>query len=211
MMIDTIALGDFLANCYCVRKDEQATECLLIDPGLEPEPLVQFLDAKGLTPALIVLTHGHADHIGGLETIRQRWPRVRVMIHEADAGMLPDPNVNLSILAGTMVQARPADVLLGDETRFLTELGMRFEVLHTPGHTPGGICLYSAKDGVLFSGDTLFAGSVGRSDFPGGDHEQLIEGIRQKLLTLPEQTTVYPGHGPATTLRNERKHNPFLR
>jgi len=211
MIIDTLPLGDFLANCHCLRADEQATECLLIDPGLEPEPLVQFLTEKGLTPVLVLLTHGHVDHIGGLETIRAHWPNIRVAVHEADAEMLCDPNANLSILAGTMVQARPADIVLGEETRFVSDLGMRFEVFHTPGHTPGGICLYAAKDGVLFSGDTLFAGSVGRSDFPGGDHEQLIDGIRQKLLTLPEETKVYPGHGPVTTLRNEKKHNMYLR
>jgi hydroxyacylglutathione hydrolase len=113
MIIETLALGDFLANCYCLRADAQAKGCLLIDPGLDAEPLVQFLDEEGLTPAFVVLTHGHADHIGGIETIRQRWPEVRVAIHKADAAMLPDPTANLSLLAGRMVQARPAEVLLG--------------------------------------------------------------------------------------------------
>jgi glyoxylase-like metal-dependent hydrolase (beta-lactamase superfamily II) len=211
MNIETLVLGDFQANCYCVRTDEKARECLLIDPGMNPEPLIRFLDHEGLTPEMIVLTHGHVDHIGGVETVRQRWPKVQAAIHQDDAEMLTDPNANLSVLAETMVQARPAEILLGEDSPFLNAVGLRFQILHTPGHTPGGICLYSAKDEILFAGDTLFAGSVGRADLPGGDFEQLITGIRHKLLILPEQTKVYPGHGPATTIRNEKKHNPFLR
>jgi glyoxylase-like metal-dependent hydrolase (beta-lactamase superfamily II) len=211
MNIETLVLGDFQANCYCVRTDEKARGCLLIDPGMNPEPLIRFLDHEGLTPEMIVLTHGHVDHIGGVETVRQRWPKVQAAIHQDDAEMLTDPNANLSVLAETMVQARPAEILLGEDSPFLNAVGLRFQILHTPGHTPGGICLYSAKDEILFAGDTLFAGSVGRADLPGGDFEQLITGIRHKLLILPEQTKVYPGHGPATTIRNEKKHNPFLR
>jgi hydroxyacylglutathione hydrolase len=211
MNIETLVLGDFQANCYCVRNDEKAGACLVIDPGMNPEPLIRWLDDEGLTPEMIVLTHGHVDHIGGVETVRQRWPKVQVAIHQEDAGMLMDPSANLSVLAETMVQARPAEMILGPESPFLNAAGLRFQILHTPGHTPGGICLYSAKDEILFAGDTLFAGSVGRADLPGGDFEQLITGIRQKLLMLPEQTKVYPGHGPATTIRNEKKHNPFLK
>lgn len=211
MRIDTLVLGELEANCYCLRADEKAHKCLLLDPGMNPEPLIRFLEEEGLTPEMIVLTHGHVDHIGGVETVRQRWPKVQVAIHADDGGMLTDPNENLSILAGTMVQTRPAEVLLSEEEKFLSTAGLRFQILHTPGHTRGGICLYSAADETIFAGDTLFAGSVGRADLPGGDFEQLISGIRQKLLILPEQTKVYPGHGPATSIRNEKKHNPFLR
>ncbi len=209
MKIETIALGDYQANCYCLRPNDTSAFCLLIDPGLSPEPLVRFLKHNGLTPEAIVLTHGHADHIGGVETVRQYWPQVKTAISQADAEMLTSPVKNLSVLAEGMVQARPAEVCFTDEEYF-EAAGLRFEILYTPGHTPGGICLYHAEEGVLFSGDTLFAGSVGRSDFPGGDHALLIDGIRRKLLTLPEQTKVYPGHGPATTLRSEKRHNPFL-
>ncbi len=211
MNIDTVVLSDFEANCYCVRKSAKQKQCLLIDPGLNPEPLIRFLRANDYQPVAIVLTHGHVDHMGGVESIREYWPAVEVAIHQDDAEMLTNPALNLSIMAGTMAQARPAEVLLDSASPYYTAAGLRFQVLHTPGHTPGGICLYSAKDEVLFAGDTLFAGSVGRSDFPNGSHETLIDMIKTKLLTLPEQTSVYPGHGPVTTLQAEKKYNPFLK
>ena len=124
--------------------------------------------------------------------------------------MLTNPTENLSLMAGAMIQARPAEVLLDSENTFYEAAGMRFEVFHTPGHTPGGICFYAADESVIFAGDTLFAGSIGRSDFPGGNHRVLIDMIRQKLLTLPPKTAVYSGHGPTTTIGNEIASNPFL-
>lgn len=210
MIIDTIVLGEFEANCYCVRKSAKQKKCLLIDPGLNPEPLIRFLHTNDYQPAAILLTHGHVDHIGGVESIREYWPEVQVAIHEKDAVMLRDPAQNLSIMAGTMVQARPAEVCLADEQDYYSAAGLRFRVLLTPGHSPGGICLYSAKDEVLFSGDTLFAGSIGRTDFPSGNHADLIESIRTQLMILPEQTKVYPGHGPTTTIQQEKQYNPFV-
>lgn len=209
MLIATFVLGDFQANCYCVQADAKAKDCILIDPGQHPFPMIQHLQHKHLNPAAIILTHGHIDHIGGVELVREQWPDTQVYIHTADAAMLTDPDENLSMVAGTVFQARPAEKILAGETR-IEIAGLQFEVLHTPGHTPGGVCLYNAPEGILFSGDTLFAGSVGRSDFPGGDAEQLIQGIKTKLLILPDTTRVYPGHGPATTVRNEKRHNPFL-
>jgi glyoxylase-like metal-dependent hydrolase (beta-lactamase superfamily II) len=210
MLIDTMVLGDFQTNCFCVRQDEQASDCLIIDPGMGAEVLVQTLQQKEYIPVAIALTHGHADHIGGVESIRQRWPEVQVAIHKDDASMLTNPTENLSLMAGAMIQARPAEVLLDSKNTFYEAAGMRFEVFHTPGHTPGGICFYAADESVLFAGDTLFAGSIGRSDFPGGNHRVLIDMIRQKILTLPPQTTVYSGHGPTTTIENEIGSNPFL-
>jgi glyoxylase-like metal-dependent hydrolase (beta-lactamase superfamily II) len=210
MVIDTIVMGDYQTNCYCVRKDKDAGECLLLDPGLEPEPLVMMLKKNGHTPVDILLTHGHVDHIGGVESIRRHWPKVRVAIHKDDANMLTSPAENLSLMAGSMVQTRPADVLLDSEKMYYQAAGLRFQVIHTPGHSPGSICLYSAHDHILFAGDTLFAGSVGRTDFPSGSHEALMDSIQKKLMILPERTQVYTGHGPETTLGNEKKFNPFL-
>lgn len=210
MIIDTIVLGDYQTNCFCVRQNEETGDCLIIDPGMEAGPLVQMLKKNDYIPVEILLTHGHADHIGGVETLRQHWPEVRVAIHKDDATMLTSPAENLSLMAGVMVQARPAEILLNSNESDYEAAGLRFKVLHTPGHTPGGICLYASDEDILFAGDTLFAGSIGRSDFPGGSHELLIEMIQQKLLVLPGQTTVYTGHGPTTTIGNEKASNPFL-
>lgn len=210
MVIDTIVMGDYQTNCYCVRNDKDAAECLIIDPGLEPEPLVMMLQQNDFTPVDILLTHGHVDHIGGVESIREHWPKVRVAIHKDDAGMLTSPAENLSLMAGSMVQARPAEVLLDSEKMYYQAAGLRFQLIHTPGHSPGSISLYSAHEHILFAGDTLFAGSVGRTDFPGGSHGALIDSIKTKLLILPKKTVVYTGHGPATTIENEKKYNPFV-
>jgi hydroxyacylglutathione hydrolase len=209
MHIETFVLGDFQTNCYCVRTDSAKKECILIDPGLSPFSMIQKLQKEHLKPEAVILTHGHIDHIGGVEQVRKQWPATQVYIHKADAAMLTDSNENLSALAGTLFQSRPAEVLLDGDTK-MEVAGLTFEVFHTPGHTPGGVCLYAVLEGIAFVGDTLFAGSVGRSDFPGGDHDQLIESIQTKLLTLPETTKIFSGHGPETTIRNEKRHNPYL-
>jgi hydroxyacylglutathione hydrolase len=209
MKIDTLILGLYENNCYVLRKDEKHKDCLIIDTGLEAEPLIEFLQQHSLDPEAILLTHGHADHIAAIGELRNHWPNIKVCIHREDAQMLLNPKTNMSALAGMSFRTSPADIFLEDDAT-VSYAGISLDVLHTPGHTPGGVCFYISGAGVVFSGDTLFAGSVGRTDFPYGDSEKLITGIKEKLLILPEATRVYPGHGSATTIRNEKKHNPHL-
>lgn len=209
MKIDRLALGELQTNCYVARVDEAVTDCLVIDPGADPEPLLELLQRQHLNPVATILTHGHADHIAGVAVLRRDYPRMRVYIHRLDAAMLGDPEANLSVFVGMMFATEPADVLLEDGDT-IDLAGIELTVLYTPGHTPGGICLYAAQEGLVFAGDALFAGSIGRSDFPGGDESQLIEGIRTKLFTLPDATAVYPGHGMRTTIGREKRANPYV-
>ncbi|MCU0914941.1 MAG: MBL fold metallo-hydrolase [Planctomycetes bacterium] len=210
MKIDRLILGDFQTNCYVVRAEETAVVCVVVDPGLDPDSLLGLLAQHQFQPVAVLITHGHVDHIVGLAALRQQYPQVKVYIHQLDARLLTDAQANLSILAGMTFTTEPADVLLQDGD-MIEEAGLRFLVLHTPGHTPGGICLYAETEAVVFAGDTLFADSVGRTDFPGGDADQLLESIRTKLLTLPDQTAVYSGHGMRTTIGREKRVNPFVR
>jgi glyoxylase-like metal-dependent hydrolase (beta-lactamase superfamily II) len=207
--IDRLILGAFETNCYLVRAEESAKDCLIIDTGLEAGELLEFLDQQGLTPAAVVLTHGHADHIVGLAALRQRYSAVKVYVHQLDAPSLTDSDANLSGLAGMAFTTEPADVLLR-EGDVIEEAGIELKVLHTPGHTLGGICLYAESNNLVFAGDTLFADSIGRTDFPGGSMDQLLESIRTKLFTLPDNTAVYPGHGMRTTIAREKRSNPFV-
>lgn len=206
MLIKCIPLGGMGANCYVVACDD-TKEALVIDPGGEPRPVLSFVEKEGLKVKYIVNTHGHIDHIMGNDLLKQA-TGARVLIHELDAEMLQNPRLNLSGFMGGSIKLAQADQLLteGDTV----EVGkVSLEVIHTPGHTRGGICLKG--DGVVFTGDTLFAGSIGRSDFPGGSAETLINSIKTKLLPLPDDTAVYPGHMQESTMGEEKKYNPFLR
>ena len=210
MQIDCLILGDFQTNCYVVRRDEAVVDCVIIDPGFDADDLLGFLTQRQLNPAAVVITHGHVDHIAGVAALRQQYPKTKVYIHKVDAGLLTDPEANLSALVGSVVATEPADVRLQDGD-VIDEAGIQLRVLHTPGHTLGGICLYAEPEAIVFAGDTLFADSVGRTDFPGGDMDQLIESIQTKLFTLPDKTAVHPGHGMRTTIGREKRVNPFVR
>jgi len=209
MKIDCLILGAYETNCYVLRNNDAAKDCLIIDPGLEAEELIELLDEQQLNPVAVVLTHGHIDHIAGIAAMRSRFPEINIYIHNLDAGMLTEPGKNLSAMTGAAFTTEPEDVSL-QEGEIIDPAGVKLLVLHTPGHTPGGISLYSKEDGIAFVGDTLFAGSIGRTDFPGGSMSQLLASVREKLFTLPEETKVYPGHGPATTIAAEKAHNPFF-
>jgi glyoxylase-like metal-dependent hydrolase (beta-lactamase superfamily II) len=209
MKIDRLILGAYQTNCYILRESKAAKDCLIIDTGLEAGELVDFLQRHNLNPVAVVLTHGHADHVTGLVALRGRFPHIKVYIHKLDAEMLTGEKDNLSALAGVLFSSEPADFSL-EEGDVIEQANIKLDVLHTPGHTPGGICLYSKDEEIVFVGDTLFADSVGRTDMPGGSMEQLLKSIREKLFTLPNDTVVYPGHGPQTTISQEKENNPFL-
>ncbi len=210
MKIDRLILGAYETNCYVLRSSEAAKDCLIVDAGLGANKLIKFLDEHKLNPVSIVLTHGHIDHIEGVAALRAGFPDIKVHIHKLDAEMLTEPYTNLSAMTGAAFRVEPADFLL-DEQSVIEQADIKLSVLHTPGHTPGGICLYSEEEGIVFTDDTLFADSIGRTDFPNGNMEQLLQGIREKLFTLPDETKVYPGHGPITTIAHEKAYNPFLR
>jgi len=209
MKIDRLILGAYETNCYILRESAAAKDCLIVDAGLGAGQLINFLKEHELNPVAVVLTHGHIDHIAGVAALRAQFADIKVYIHKVDAKMLTEAEHNLSALAGVPFSADPADLFVegGD---VIEQVGIKLQVLHTPGHTPGGICLYSRNEGIVFTDDTLFAGSVGRTDFPNGSMSQLLKSIREKLFTLPDETKTYPGHGPITTIAREKLHNPFL-
>jgi len=208
MIIEMLTIGSFETNCYILRSSSSSKDCLVIDAGLEAQPLVNYLLHNNYNPLSVILTHGHVDHITGVELLRQNWPKLKIYIHKLDVPMLEGID-NLSELTGLPQKKIKADFLLEDG-QLIEILGIKLKVLHTPGHSPGSICLYSQDEKTIFVGDTLFEGSVGRTDFPGGSTEQLLNSIKEKILTLPGNTKILPGHGPATTVAKEKKFNPFF-
>jgi len=209
MKIDCLMLGEYQTNCYVLRTTEEAGQCLIVDAGLGTEELIEFLGKREITPVAAVLTHGHIDHIAGIALLRQSYPDIEVLIHKLDAEMLTEPAANLSSMMGRPFATEPAQVLL-EAGSVIERAGIKLQVLHVPGHSPGGICLYSSEHTVVFTDDALFAESIGRTDFPGGSMPELLDGIRQKLWSLPDETVVYPGHGPSSTIAREKSCNPFL-
>ena len=208
MLLRALELGPFLANCYIVGSDRTG-EGIIIDPVAEAETIMDNVRQLSLTITLIVATHSHPDHIMALGQIKEETGAPFAM-HEAEsAGMIASGMARVMglFMSGSAEPLPKPDMSLKDGD--VIEVGdLSFIVLHTPGHSPGGISLYG--QGMVFVGDTLFNFSIGRTDFPGCSHQQLIESINSKLLTLPDETIVYPGHGPHTTIRAERQHNPFL-
>jgi len=201
-----ILLDAFGTNTWLLW-DDVSRDAVLVDPASPSKTLLNHIQELDLKVSLVINTHGHGDHIGGNRYFRDHL-RARLAIHSADAAMLTDNRKNMSEYMGTPLMGLPADQMLEDGDTFM--LGEHtVTVIHTPGHTPGGICLLCGK--YLISGDTLFEMSIGRTDFPGGSHSAIVTSIREKLFVLPDDTLVFPGHGPATAIGLEKKNNPFLR
>jgi glyoxylase-like metal-dependent hydrolase (beta-lactamase superfamily II) len=205
----TLVSMPFQENSYVVWLPGRA-DALVIDPGLEPDLILDCLREQGLTVAALLNTHGHADHIAGNEALKQAFPAAPLVIGANDEVMLRDAEANLSAPFGMALTSPPADrtVAEGDTVE---AAGLTLEVLDVPGHSPGHVVfVLRGAPCLVFGGDVLFRGGIGRYDFPGGDGRRLLDGIRRKLFTLPPDTVVYPGHGPVTTVGHEMRTNPFL-
>jgi hydroxyacylglutathione hydrolase len=208
LQIQTIVSMPFAENTYVAWVADR-TDCLVIDPGTEPDAILSFLQAQGLTPSAILNTHGHSDHIAGNAALKAAYPDSPLVIGTGDAPMLTDPELNLSRSFGFDIISPPADRLV-DEGDTGVFAGLTLDIREVPGHSPGHIVYVVRDAGIVFGGDVLFRGSIGRTDFPGGSFEMLASGIRKKLYTMPDETVVYPGHGPVTKVGHEKRTNPYV-
>lgn len=205
MILMRLVVGPLQVNCF-ILADEKTKEAVVIDPGDDGADILKVIQEKGLKVKYIVNTHAHFDHVGANKAIKEA-TGAELLIHEGDAPVLATVSLQSSSFGMKAVSSPPADrhVTHGD----VIKAGeVELKVLHTPGHTPGGISLL--EQGIVFTGDALFAGSIGRTDFPGGDLKTLLRSIKTNLMTLPDETRVFPGHGPASTIGDERVENPFL-
>ncbi len=209
MKIKCLPLGPLQANCYLLADDQG--RAAIIDPGGDPEEIFSVIEREGFIPVAVIDTHSHIDHVAANRAVKERY-RAPLLIHRRDAPGLCEPDLNLSSLGLGRLDSPPADRELddGDEIRIGS---LSLKVIATPGHSPGSISLLWAREpgpAVIFTGDTLFAGGVGRTDFPGGSLEDLVASIRDRLLVFPDDTVILPGHGPSSTIGEERRENYFL-
>ncbi len=202
MILKSVVVGIYQTNCY-ILADEKYRHAIIIDPGDEYRKIQDIIDADNLEAKLIINTHGHIDHIGLNDKFK-----VPVYIHKLDKPYLKDPSKNLSLFLSSGFTSDSKVFTVKDKDLIVLN-DLKLEVIHTPGHTPGGICL--RIENILFSGDTLFYKGVGRTDFPGASFDAISQSIREKLFTLPPSTIVYPGHGQSTTIQEEKLGNMFVK
>ena len=207
MKVAHVLLPVAAMNCY-LAINEKSGESIIIDPGSAPERIRAAVAESKTAPKAILLTHGHFDHAGAAAEIAQAYD-IKLYAYQEEKRVLESPALNLSGDMFGQSEKYHADIYLADGQE-CDLAGLHFKCLYTPGHTPGGCCYYFPADGVVFTGDTLFCGSVGRTDFPEGSMSRLVNGIKEKLLVLPDETICYPGHDRATTIGDERTYNPFL-
>ncbi len=215
--IKTFPNSDFEENFYILWRDdaqknqEGKIPALLIDPGIDPRRGIAFLRENNLTPESVLITHGHCDHIAGVIPLRAAYPEIQVLISEIDRPKMTNPHGNLSANFGLPVNVGDADASIADG-EIITAASLSLKASLLPGHSEGHMIfeLLDTEPKAVFVGDVIFSGSIGRTDFPGGSMSTLIRGIQEKILTLPDQTTLYPGHGPTTTPQQERENNPWL-
>jgi glyoxylase-like metal-dependent hydrolase (beta-lactamase superfamily II) len=205
MRLEKLTVGPLEENCYLVGV---APRCAVVDPGADSPRIFAAIERLGLAPERILLTHGHVDHIAHVAHVAERY-RIGVQIHRADLPYLEQPQWP-ELEAFLKARPCPAPSFWFEDGEIVEVAGLRLEVVHTPGHTPGGVCLIDAASRTALVGDTIFQGSVGRTDLPGGDGDALGRSIRERLFAIPGDLLLLPGHGPDTTLDEERRSNPFV-
>lgn len=205
MEVTVLTVGPVYTNCYIIHKEGNKS-CLVIDPGEEAEKIADYIRKKDLQLEAILLTHGHFDHITGVSKLVSLVGG-KVYAYREEKDVLADPQLNSSVMMGYEVALEP-EVLVRDG-QLLSLADLQFRVIHTPGHTKGSCCYYEENERILFSGDTIFMESVGRTDFPTGNSRELLDSVRNKILSLPDDVQIYPGHGPETNVAYEAANNPY--
>ncbi len=207
IVVVTNVLGNLATNCYTVVNTD-TRQVVIIDPAANADFLINMVNNQNYILEGILLTHGHVDHIGAVGKLVEAFPQAKIYCSEDEINVLTDSKVNLSTMFGANLSYN-ADITLTDNQE-INLIGVNMLCIKTPGHTEGGMCYYIESESILFSGDTLFEESIGRSDFPTGSGATLVKSIKEKLLILPDAVVVYPGHGDKTTISNEKKYNPFV-